>query len=69
MKRALVLFLGALFLASSAFAIECSEACPEGQKRVTYGDGNTATCVCMAEGAGMEDGPSGCPSGDCGSEE
>ena len=69
MKKLLVLLVGALLIAAPAVAIDCGEPCAEGEKRITYGDGNNATCVCMAEGAGMEDGPSGCPTGDCTSEE
>ena len=51
-----------LILASPSFSyaqdsqpVECDSTCPEGQTLVSFADGNTPTCVCVAQGEGMDE--------------
>ena len=48
-----------LFVSGSlAFASEtdsCASECPSGQVQVSFGDGNSARCVCQEQGAAMEE--------------
>ncbi len=56
-----VLILSVIFsVVGNAYAqdsqpVECDSTCPEGQTLVSFADGNTPTCVCVAQGEGMDE--------------
>ncbi|MCS6894390.1 MAG: hypothetical protein NZO16_07510 [Deltaproteobacteria bacterium] len=54
------------FLALVAYSEEssCDTTCAEGHKLVSFADGNTPRCVCVAETENLAEPPSGCV-GEC----
>jgi hypothetical protein len=55
------LVLSLLIGASTAHASgdeSCSQSCPSGQVLVSFGDGNSASCLCQEQGSGMVETPS-----------
>ena len=60
--RALPLLLLSLLVGvSSAYASgeeSCSQSCPDGQVLVSFGDGNSANCMCQEQGSSMVETPS-----------
>lgn len=58
MKIVALFFTGLLLLASPALAQEenaCADACPSGQKIVSFADGDDVSCRCVDEGSGMDE--------------
>ena len=43
------LFFGAPHSARATDAVDCDSTCDSGNKMVSYADGNTLTCACVAE--------------------
>ena len=49
-----LLIISSIVGAVPAFAENCdSISCPSGQAVVSFGDGNSAQCMCVEEGSGM----------------
>lgn len=66
MKRLLALSILSLPLltANIALADSCEEACPDGQVRVSFADGQDASCICTDPGTAMNDDTTENPEGD-----
>ena len=46
--------VGLMSVGAPAFAEDCSAiSCPTGQTVVSFGDGNSAQCMCVEQGSGM----------------
>lgn len=43
------LFMAAPHAASATDSVECDTTCDGGNKMISYADGNTVTCACVAE--------------------
>ena len=60
MKKIILLAaLISVFPVTSAFADACSEDCPSGQHKVSFGDGDTVSCVCSDQQQAMQEGDPG----------
>lgn len=58
LRKVLIIALFAALPATQALADDpnyCTEECPDGKVKVSFSDGNKATCVCVEPGPGMQE--------------
>jgi hypothetical protein len=56
--KTVLMMISMLLISSACYGAEeadCSAGCPDGQKMISFADGDNPSCACVEDGAQMDD--------------